>query len=415
MTEVALPTSPPGSPPGSLPGSLPGQIARAVPHGAPRSIVTVGRTEIVISGVPDFAALGVKWRDLETRSHASFFQSWTWTGCLAAERFPDPVLVEARENGRIVALALFNRRGRTLYLGENGDKALDCVFIEFNGVLAEAGHERRLTEACLGAARASSEAKSAVAGFLRRRLVLSGVDTATAVSAEETGTVWRSRSLAAPFVELREANGCFLEGRSANTRQQLRRSNRAYSAIGPVTIERAGTVAQAHGFLDDLAALHQATWVARGQPGAFANPFFGRFHRALIEHGLPRGEIDLLRVTSGAQAIGLLYNFRYRGRSLAYQSGFDYGASGRHQKPGLTCHYEAIRFAAGWGAVRYDFLAGDDRYKRSLADRAENLHWIEVGSRYSPRVLAIRLRDAAAWGWRGRGWRARFFSSRLKV
>jgi len=63
----------------------------------------------IVSGVTDFAALEAKWRDLETRSNPSFFQSWTWTGCLVAERFPDPVLVEARDRERTVALALFNR------------------------------------------------------------------------------------------------------------------------------------------------------------------------------------------------------------------------------------------------------------------------------------------------------------------
>ncbi len=359
-------------------------------------VLAPGSTEIVTGRVRDFTALGAKWRDLEARSNASFFQSWTWTGCLAEERFPEPVLVEAREHGRIVALALFNRRGRTLHLAESGDKAMDCVFIEFNGVLAEAGHEARLTAACLGAARAWSDEPSARGGFWRRRLVLSGVTSATAVSAREIGSVRRKRSLPAPFVDFQERNDHYLEGRSANTRQQLRRSLRDYAASGPVTIERADDVARAYEFLDQLAALHQASWMARGQPGAFANPFFGRFHRALIARGQERGEIDLLRVTAGTQTIGLLYNFRYRGHALTYQSGFDYAAASRHEKPGLTCHYEAIQFAARSGAARYDFLAGDDRYKRSLSDRADTLHWIEVGNRYSPLFLARRIRDFIA-------------------
>jgi CelD/BcsL family acetyltransferase involved in cellulose biosynthesis len=342
--------------------------------------------QIVVSGVPDFAALEVKWRDLETRSDNSFFQSWTWTGCLVEERFPDPILVEAREHGRTVALALFNRRGRTLYLGESGDNALDGVFIEFNGVLTETGHEARLTAACLGAARARS-------GSRRRRLVLSGVNSLTAVSAAEIGSVRSNRSLAAPYVDLRTSNGRFLETRSANTRQQLRRSLRDYAATGAVAIERADTLPRAYEFLDGLAALHQTSWTAREQPGAFANPFFVRFHRALIAHGLGRGEIDLLRVTAGDQVIGLLYNFRYRGHSLAYQSGFDYAGATRHQKPGLTCHHEAIEFAVRSGATRYDFLAGDDRYKRSLSDQAEVLHWIEVDNLFSSRFLVGRLKD----------------------
>lgn len=379
----------------ALPGEATRDVRQGSPPGVPQAasgeIPADGAPEIVVSGVPDFTALGAKWRDLEARSNPSFFQSWTWTGCLAEERFPDPVLVEAREQGRTVALALFNRRGRTLYLGESGDKALDCMFIEFNGVLTESGREAQLTAACLRAVRAWSGPLPRLAGMFRRRLVLSGVTPATAALAAEAGSVWRNRSLPAPVADLGERGDGFLASRSANTRQQLRRSQRDYAAAGAVTIDRADTLPRAYEFLDGLAALHHASWVPRGHLGAFANPFFGRFHRALIERGFGRGEIDLFRVAAGTQVIGFLYNFRYRGHSLAYQSGFDYAGAGRHGKPGLTCHHEAIRFAARSGAVRYDFLAGDDRYKRSLSDRAETLHWIEVANPYSPRFLARRL------------------------
>jgi CelD/BcsL family acetyltransferase involved in cellulose biosynthesis len=353
-------------------------------HGVTQTIVTVSR-------VTDFAALGAKWRDLEARCDCSFFQSWTWTGCLVEERFPDPVLVEACDSGRTVALALFNRRGRTLLLGQSGDPALDCIYIEFNGVLAERGRETELTAACLRAARSGF-------GFWRPPLELAGVSSLTAVSAGEAGLVRCSQSLAAPFVDLMMRDDRYLDSRSPNTRQQLRRSDRDYAAIGDIMIERAETPAQASSFLDSLAGLHQVSWRARGKPGAFANPFFARFHRALIADGSQRGEIDLMHITAGSQTIGFLYNFRYRSRSLAYQSGFDYGSAGRHGKPGLTCHHAAIQFAVRWGATRYDFLAGDDRYKRSLSDRSETLHWIEVTDAWSPRFLARRALDFVLTG-----------------
>ena len=82
-------------------------------------------TEITLSRVTDWTALGQRWRALEERSDCSFFQSWTWTGCLAEERFPDPILLEATSDDRVVAMALFNRRravtGRqSLWLGESG-------------------------------------------------------------------------------------------------------------------------------------------------------------------------------------------------------------------------------------------------------------------------------------------------------
>jgi CelD/BcsL family acetyltransferase involved in cellulose biosynthesis len=350
---------------------------------------TAGATDITVSGVPDFAALEAKWRDLEARSNASFFQSWTWTGCLVEQRFANPVLVEASENGRTVALALFNRVGDKLYLGESGDPTLDDIFIEFNGVLSEAGREVALTLSCLRAARLS---------LWRGRLALSGVNATTLAAAPQTGAVRRVRDRPAYFVEFGFGRDAFLQRRSANTRQQLRRSDRDYAKAGAISIERAQTVAQAYAFLDRLAELHQASWVARGQPGAFANPSFARFHRALIACGLERGEIDLLRIAAGPQTIGFIYNFRYRGESLAYQSGFNHTDAGPHSKPGLTCHHQAIQFAAQWGADRYNFLAGDDRYKRSLADRSENLHWIEVASPYSPQFQMLRLKDYVA-GW----------------
>jgi CelD/BcsL family acetyltransferase involved in cellulose biosynthesis len=346
-------------------------------------------TDITLTGVQDFAALEAKWRDLEARANASFFQSWTWTGCLAERRFPDPVLVEAREHGRAVGLALFNRSGRTLYLGESGDKVLDDIFIEFNGVLSEAGREAELTQACL---------RAAGFGDRRRRLVLSGVNAATVAAAKQIGAVRSTRDRPAYFVDFAAGRVGFLDRRSANTRQQLRRSDRDYTAAGTITIERAETLPQAYEFLDGLATLHQVSWIARGQPGAFANPFFALFHRALIARGLERGEIDLLRIATRPQTIGFLYNFRYRGQSLAYQSGFDFANAGHHRKPGLTCHHQAIQLAAQWEAARYDFLAGDDRYKRSLADRSSTLHWIEIASPYAPRLLLLSLKDYVK-GW----------------
>ncbi len=117
-------------------------------------MVRCGVASVCVSEVTDFTALGERWRDLEQRSECSFFQSWTWVGCLAAERFPDAVLVEATEAGRTVALGLFNRvRHRlgppTLFLAENGTAELDCPYVEQNGILTEAGCDADLTALCL--------------------------------------------------------------------------------------------------------------------------------------------------------------------------------------------------------------------------------------------------------------------------
>jgi CelD/BcsL family acetyltransferase involved in cellulose biosynthesis len=345
-----------------------------------------GPVRIGLLPVPDLAGLAEAWRGLEESSDASFFRSWTWVGCLAEARFPDPVLLRAEQDGRTLALALCNRRrswrGGALFLGESGDPALDAVYVEHNGPLLARGAEALLPGIF----------RTFLAGGFCRRLRLSGVDASQLAAAQAVGAVRLLRKSPAPWLDFSALDNEkeFLAGLGANTRYQLRRSDRAYAAAGPLQVDRANTLAQAEAFLDALAALHQATWTARGKPGAFANPAFMRFHRALLARALPRGEAALLRVAAGETIVGYLYNFCHRGRVLAYQSGFDYATAGAHQKPGLTCHHAAIEFFRREGAQAYDFLAGDDRYKTSFANATTDLYWLDVAPRLSPHGLAYR-------------------------
>ncbi len=356
-------------------------------------------TRITLSRVTDWAVLGASWQALEARADASFFQSWTWTGCLAEERFPDPILLHAEDDDRVVALALFNRRRdalgqETLFLGESGIAALDAPFIEHNGLLCESGTPDALLAVCIDAARRAPIGEQRPRRV--RRVVLSGINDRLLSALIAAGQLpSQSHSRVAPYADLAALRGerrCILDAMSANARYQVRRSERAYAAQGALAVRRAETVAEARGFFTELAALHQARWTGRGQPGAFANPHFVQFHQALLTRGLPRGEVDLLRITAGDRVIGVLYNFRFRGRVLAYQSGFDYAGAERHQKPGLTCHHQALRLAAKEGQDAYDFLAGDDRYKRSLSSAEQQLHWVEFGSAWSVRRAFDRSR-----------------------
>jgi CelD/BcsL family acetyltransferase involved in cellulose biosynthesis len=357
---------------------------------------------ITLSKPSDFAAVADAWQSLEARADPSFFQSWAWVGCLAEERYLDPVLLAAEEDGRTVALALFNHRRRlfvpkTLHLGESGSSVLDSTFVEHNGPLIER-HREDLLPAVL---RAAIGAPVAPEGRARqRRLVLSGVGERQLLAARAAiagrGHVRLLLMRSAPFVDLaalRRAGTDFLQSLSANTRYQLRRSARSYAQVGPLAIQRPATLEEAWAFLDELAALHQATWRRRGLSGKFTAPAFLRFHRTLLARALPRGEVDLLRVTAGSQVIGYLYNFRFRGRVLAYQSGFDYAAAARHEKPGMTCHHMAIEAGAAEGMDCYDFLAGADRYKLSLASGSVPLHWLEIVPRWSVGGVLNGLRD----------------------
>lgn len=373
-------------------------------------------TTIILSEVQDFEALGQRWRDLEERADGSFFQGWTWIGCLAQERFDDPILLEALDGGTTVALALFNRVRSgpgppTLHLGESGRPALDTPYIEYNGILMARGQPSDLLARCLTAARCAPIGSRPARWA--RRVVMSGIDATMLDAARAAGlrprVIHRQPVWIADLAAVRSYGTGYLDRRSANTRQQVRRSDRAYQAAGGLAIRRAESVQEALGFLATLRDLHQAAWRARGEPGAFAAPFFGRFHETLIARGWKRQEVDLWRIDSGAAVVGVLYNFRYKGRSLSYQSGFDYTVTAKQQKPGLTCHHLAIQRCIESGMTCYDFLAGDDRYKRSLSDRNTMLFWAELGTAWTLRGWAGWLREwlalpDGAVGGSGAGW-----------
>lgn len=326
---------------------------------------------VALTPIEEIGVLERRWRALETRSNHSFFLSWTWIGCLAAERFAHPVLLEGRADGATQALALLNRRGKRLFLNETGSADWDSIFIEHNGILLAREQEPALG-LCI--------ARAAVG-----RLALSGVGPAVRAAAQALpGTARLGRERAAPYIDyatLRPAP--YLESLSANARYQIRRSDRRYAREGPLTLDRASSSSEAHRFLDALAILHQRRWRKRNHPGAFANPRFARFHHALIERGFAAGEIDLLRIRAGNQVLGYLYNFVHQGHVYAYQSGFDYEAAGPQQKPGLTSHHLAIEMYRARGLSRYDMLAGPDRYKLSLANAQETLYWIDYLAPYS--------------------------------
>jgi CelD/BcsL family acetyltransferase involved in cellulose biosynthesis len=348
---------------------------------------------IEVAGFRDFGNLEQAWRALEAEAAPfSFFQSWTWVGCLAEERFPDPVLIRATEAGRVVGLALFNRHGAALHLGESGEAGRDCIYVEHNGPLVAAGTDQDLPGLMLRAA-------WGVPGI--GRVVLSGV--APALLAGAGGIDAGARQDEAPFVDLTAigpGEGGFLAALSANTRGQLRRSARHFEATGTLALARPVGEAEEAAWFAALVSLHAARWRRSGLEGAFAAPFMGRFHQALLARARERGEADLWRIAAGAETLGYLYNFRHRGTVHAYQSGLREFPGTPQARPGLVGHWLAIEEARAAGFARYDFLAGPARYKLSLATGSAPLAWGERVQAASPagvvalgRGLVRQLRD----------------------
>ena len=318
------------------------------------------------------------WRLLESQAQAPYFLSWgwieSWLQALPVDHMP-PMAVIAERGTPLAAFFLGRRQLRrhllasnALYFNATGTPRHDELCIEHNGLLAAPGTCRSLAQ---------------LVGLLPGgwdELYLPAIDRYAFDDLGSPAGSYRvriEREEAAPYVDLdavRSVEGGYLALLGSSTRTQMRRAHRL---VGDFAVEVASDERHALDIYGELLRLHARRWDAAGQPGAFADPWFERFHRKLIQQRLRHGEIQLLRVSAGRTTIGCLYNFVFRGRVLFYQCGlatFD----DPHVKPGFLCHAAAVEHNALAGHAIYDLLAGSSRYKAQLATAANRLVWLRV-------------------------------------
>jgi CelD/BcsL family acetyltransferase involved in cellulose biosynthesis len=352
----------------------------------------------VVFGVEPINALDDlerEWRCLEREAAPSFFLSWDWIGTLL-DVVPQDVklrLLRGTAAGQTVALAVLGNvdvrrrhliHARRWVLNATGNPAFDSIYIEHNGLLARpaVGWE----------------------GVLEAFTAAGGVDELSlpGVAAPPTGPVVDEHrllheetpesSFSVELAALSAADGDVAVLLSSNARSQLRRTMRK---LEPVRIEQATTESEALAFFRTLKALHIPWWERRGLPHAFVEPFFERFHQRLIERSFAGGAIQLSQIWSGDRMLGVLYNFHRDGRVYAYQSGFVQPDG--NERPGVIAHALAIKRAWQEGAEVYDFMAGENRLKRSFANRTETLSWVVIQKprlRFRAEHRARRLRTA---------------------
>lgn len=312
---------------------------------------------------------------------ASFFLSREWVDCWLAtfgeELNPD--LLAFVGDGDVVACCLLvwrtqRVRGiplRRVYLNCAGEDEADSPCLEYNSLLSLPEYEQ--------------QAAQALVTFLRTRkwdeLLLRGAIEQDAIRllANSLGgnEVLELPSRYIEFSRFRDPPGDFLGSLSSKTRKHIRRTQRSYEQIGGACALRiAQSVEEALGMLRHMAELHQARWVSRGQPGAFSSPRFTGFHEAVIRRAFDR--ILMFEVQAGAEVVGILYCFLFRQWVYFYQSGISYVLDSRESPGLLTLHLTISHCLARPELKGFDLMAGEEEYKRSLADTHRPMRWIVV-------------------------------------
>lgn len=153
-------------------------------------------------------------------------------------------------------------------------------------------------------------------------------------------------------------------GRRAGPVRNLRRSRQRAEEIGPVRAEPIDTRSapdRVRPALEELFALHAASWRARGKSGVLGGPTVQAFHQEAAAGLAAEGALLLLRLHVGRALAGVLYGFLRGDRAYAYAIGTDPTLA--RIAPGTLLVGAAIEAAQAAGATRFDFLRGQEPYK----------------------------------------------------
>jgi CelD/BcsL family acetyltransferase involved in cellulose biosynthesis len=107
---------------------------------------------------------------------------------------------------------------------------------------------------------------------------------------------------------------------------------------------------------------HGKRWRNRGLPGAFATSRAKRFHLEWAKVASEKGILRMSLLSVNENLAGVIYAMAFGDCAYFYQSGFD--PAQKSVSPGTLLVAHAIRNAIREGKKRFDFLRGDEPYKR---------------------------------------------------
>ncbi|HEY6156211.1 MAG TPA: GNAT family N-acetyltransferase [Gemmatimonadales bacterium] len=198
-----------------------------------------------------------------------------------------------------------------------------------------------------------------------------------------------------PYLELPRSWDEYLSSLSASRRQTLRRRERNLERDHGVALTDYGPENLAAGWRH-LVELHERRW-ANGGGGTFSDPRVERLHRAFAEELARGGRLWLTTLDLDGAPAAAWYGFADRDTVYFYQSGRD--PRWEDQSVGVALMVKMIRRAIERGYRRFDFLRGDEAYKRE---------WTTVEA-VTRELVAFRP------GWRGRWLRGLDWAGRLRA
>jgi len=315
--------------------------------------------------------LGAEWEDLRrTSSTTSPFMSWPWVGAwletIGSDADLEVHVARDPDSGRLVGIAPF-------YVATTRRAGLAVRELRMLGSGAAAPDHLDMLIAPGAGLDVATDLWEAVGRNRRWDLLnLDGIvadSHLASVATRRTGDV--AQRLTAPYLPLDGGWDIVASRFSGRLRNNLRRYGRKLDRDADVAERMVVEAADLDDTFDQLVRLHQAVRTDKGDPGVFADPDTKRFLRRASHRLLDAGRLRLWRLDADGDPIAIILCARGGDSVAFYTTGYD--AAWSKYGPGRRIMARAIRGAIDEGAAEFDFLRGDEPYKREWGTEARAL------------------------------------------
>lgn len=176
------------------------------------------------------------------------------------------------------------------------------------------------------------------------------------------------------YVEVPAKFETYLKGIDSRMRRNIRNRRRNLERDFQLKYHRLKKDENLDEWMEEFKRLHAARLDERGLPSKFADPAYHRFHDRLSRILYDSDLLFAADLRLDGKMVAARYNFRYNGAVYDYQTGYDpeYGRQGVMQA--LISYM--IEDCCGEKIGKFDFLAGNEDYKRRFANSNRKVHTV---------------------------------------
>ena len=199
----------------------------------------------------------------------------------------------------------------------------------------------------------------------------------------------------APYLAIQGTWEGYLGSRSANFRSSLRRRiRRAREAAAGLTVARLES-SDLGEIIRVLATVEQNSWKAREGTQKLTTATGREFYLRFLAAFAARNLLQIWTAQQQGVTVAYLILFVHRGKCYYYNGAYAEDASGL--SPGTLLHAAAIEDAFHKGLKEYDFLSGDEPYKRRWSTRSREIHHLALFNGRPGSVAAFAALVSARW------------------